>query len=101
MAENLLVYPDALREQVRDKYRAVATDPHRTFHFHTGRALAARLGYERAAVDALPEPAVESFAGVGNPFSLRRLEPGERGVDVGSGAGVDSFVAAHPVTEAG
>ena len=101
MAENLLVDPDALREQVRDKYREVATDPHRTFHFHTGRALAARLGYEQAAVDALPDPAVESFAGVGNRFSLRRLEPGERVVDGGSEAGFDSFIAANHVTDAG
>src|SRR6266545_6470886 len=93
MADDLLVDPDALREQVRDKYREVAADPHRTFHFHTGRRLAALLGYEAAAVDALPDRAVESFAGVGNPFSLRRLEPGQRVVDVGSGAGFDSFIA--------
>jgi SAM-dependent methyltransferase len=97
MTEDLLVDPEALREQVRDKYREVAVDPHRAFHFHTGRPLAARLGYEPAAVDALPDRAVESFAGVGNPFSLRRLQPGERVVDVGSGAGFDSFVAAGQV----
>jgi arsenite methyltransferase len=101
MAEDLLVDPDALREQVRDKYRDVAVDPHRTFHFHTGRSLAARLGYESGAVDALADRAVESFAGVGNPFSLRRLTPGERVVDVGSGAGFDTFIAAGQVGEEG
>ena len=94
MREELLVDADRLREQVREKYREVAVDPHRSFHFHTGRPLAKRLGYEQAAVDALPDRAVEAFAGVGNPFSLRRVQPGERVVDVGSGAGFDSFIAA-------
>ena len=101
MPEDLMVDPETLREQVRDKYREVALDPHRTFHFHTGRPLAARLGYEAAAVDALPDRAVESFAGVGNPFSLRRLELGEQVVDVGSGAGFDSFIAAGQVGTSG
>ena len=101
MTEDLLVDPEALREQVRDKYREVAVDPHRNFHFHTGRPLAARLGYDQAAVGALPDRAVESFAGVGNPFSLRRLQPGERVVDVGSGAGFDTFIAAGQVGDGG
>src|SRR6266581_3723519 len=101
MAEEMLVDPDALREQVRDKYREVAVDPGASFHFHTGRGLASRLGYEAGVVDALPDRAVESFAGVGNPFSLRRLAPGEKVVDIGSGAGFDSFIAAGQVGPGG
>ncbi len=62
----------ALREEVKKKYRDVAIRPHDTYHFHTGRPLASRLGYDGKAVDSLPDEAVESFAGVGNPFSLRR-----------------------------
>lgn len=101
MASELPVDPDALRAQVRGKYREVAIDPGVSFHFHTGRGLASRLGYQAAEVDALPDRAVESFAGVGNPFSLRRLAPGEKVIDVGSGAGFDSFIAAGQVGSAG
>ena len=101
MPDDLLVDPEALRGEVREKYRAVALKPDATYHFHTGRPLADRLGYEPDAVDALPDRAVESFAGVGNPFALRRLEPGERVVDVGSGAGFDSFIAAGQVGPSG
>ena len=101
MPQDLLVDPEALRAEVRDKYREVAVAPASTFHFHTGRPLAARLGYEPDVVDALPDLAVESFAGVGNPFTLRRLRRGEHVVDVGSGAGFDSFVAAGQVGPGG
>ena len=101
MSGNVAVDAEALREEVREKYREVATNPHGTFHFHTGRPLATRLGYDAAVVDALPDAAVESFAGVANPLLLRPLRKGERVVDVGSGAGFDCFVAAHHVGPSG
>ena len=101
MAGDLELDREELREQVRDKYREVALDPNGSFHFHTGRGLASRLGYQADAVDALPDRAVESFAGVGNPFSLRHLMPGDKVVDVGSGAGFDTFIAAGQVGRGG
>jgi arsenite methyltransferase len=94
---DVLVDAGELQGQVREKYRAVATDPAGPFHFHTGRDLARRLGYDADAVAALPDRAVESFAGVANPFQLRGPAPGERIVDIGSGAGFDSFLAAQQV----
>lgn len=97
MSNDLIVDAEVLRAEVRHKYEEVAEQPHTEFHFHTGRPLAARLGYDQTIVDSLPDPAVESFAGVADPFSLRRLALGERVVDIGSGAGFDSFVAARHV----
>ncbi len=98
---DLPVDAEALREEVRKKYREVAVEPGATYHFHTGRPLAARLGYDGAVVDALPDAAVESFAGVANPFSLRSLAAGEKVVDAGSGGGFDSFIAAGQVGPTG
>jgi arsenite methyltransferase len=101
MTDQAMVDRDALRDHVRDKYRKVAVDPGGSYHFHTGRRAAANLGYEASVVDSLPDRAVESFAGVGNPFVLRPLGPGERVVDVGSGGGFDTFIAAEQVGREG
>lgn len=98
---DIAVDVNALREEVKSKYREVAIDPHGKHHFHTGRYLAKHLGYDEDFVASLPDAAVESFAGVANPFSLQPLAKGERVVDVGSGGGFDSFVAAHQVGATG
>jgi arsenite methyltransferase len=95
------VDPAALRADVREKYGKVATDPTETFHFHTGRPLAARLGYADDLVDHLPDDAVASFAGVDNPFAAAPIPAGSKVVDLGSGGGFDCFVAAHLVGPGG
>ena len=97
----VLVDANALREEVKSKYREVAIDPQGKFHFHTGRYLAKHLGYDDLFVGSLPDVAVESFAGVANPLSLQSLSKGERVLDIGSGAGFDSFVAAYEVGPTG
>ena len=86
-----------LRKAIREEYSEVALHPERGFHFHTGRPLARMLGYREAWLEAIPESSIESFAGTGNPFSLGALRPGEYVVDVGSGAGLDSLIAARMV----
>src|SRR5690348_2041460 len=101
MSEGLPVDALALREEVKAKYRAVAVDPHASYHFHTGRPLARRLGYDEAVVARIPENAIEAFAGVCNPFSQGALRPGERVIDLGSGGGFDCFVAAEQVAAEG
>jgi arsenite methyltransferase len=95
------VDPNELRDEVRAKYRDVAAHPDAAHHFHTGRRLSSILGYDDEVVAGMPDRAVESFAGVGNPFSIRPLQAGERVVDVGSGAGFDSFIAAELVGATG
>jgi ubiquinone/menaquinone biosynthesis C-methylase UbiE len=91
----------ALEQKVKAMYRDVALDPHGEFHFEMGRALAERLGYAAADLDAIPSEAIDSFAGVGYYFDLAALRPGETVVDLGSGSGMDSFIAALKVGKSG
>jgi SAM-dependent methyltransferase len=97
MSFEVMVDPETLRGKVKEKYREVAVNPRGSFHFHTGRPAAARLGYDESLTASFPDSAIESFAGVANPFSLRFLSTGERVVDLGSGGGFDSFVASMQV----
>jgi SAM-dependent methyltransferase len=85
---------EVLRCEIRNEYKEVANDPHHGFHFHTGRTLARILEYDEELLEGVPESAIESFAGTGNPFSLGQIEAGARVVDIGSGAGIDSLIAA-------
>ena len=88
---------DTLRQAIQEEYAEVAVNPEQGFHFHTGRPLARILEYADEWLIGIPESSIESFAGTGNPFSLGELRSGERVVDVGCGAGIDSLIAAKKV----
>lgn len=92
---------EVLREVIRTEYAQVASDPGQGFHFHTGRRLTRILGYADTWLDDVPEDTIASFAGTGNPFALGVLRAGERVVDVGCGAGIDSLIAAGMVGPSG
>ncbi|MCL7940300.1 methyltransferase domain-containing protein [Halomonas sp. ATCH28] len=83
-----------LEARVKAMYQEVAETPDADFHFEMGRELAERLGYDPAGLDRIPTAAIDSFAGVGHFLDLASIRPGERVLDLGSGAGMDSFLAA-------
>jgi len=92
---------DKLEREVKSMYRDVAASGDAEFHFETGRDLAVRLGYDPDDLDDVPDPAIDSFAGVGHYFDVAALDPGEEVLDLGSGSGMDAFVAGLQVTETG
>jgi arsenite methyltransferase len=96
MAVDVAIDVEVLKSEIKKTYASVSQEPEKDFIFPTGRAWAEDLGYP-AELAAVPGQAVASFAGVANPFSLGRLEPGERVLDLGCGAGTDSLVAAQMV----
>ncbi len=89
--------PENLRDSVIDRFRKVATAPEQERKFPVGPESAKKLGYEPAEVDALPSAAIESFCGVGNPFSMGDPQPGQTVLDLGCGAGFDTLLAARRV----
>ena len=89
--------PKELESKVKAMYRSVAEDPYGEFHFEMGRAMAERLGYAPADLDRIPAEAIDSFAGVGYYFHLADVKEGETVVDLGSGSGMDTFMAALKV----
>jgi arsenite methyltransferase len=100
MAVEIDIDVATLKSEIRKTYARVSNAPQQDFVFPTGRAWAVDLGYPEELA-GVPELAVESFAGVANPFSLGRLDPGERVLDLGCGAGTDSLVAARMVGREG
>ncbi len=96
MAIDVEIDVDVLKTEIRKTYACVSEEPERDFIFPTGRPWADDLAYPPELAN-VPDAAVESFAGVANPFSLGRLRSGERVLDLGSGAGTDSLVAAQMV----
>jgi arsenite methyltransferase len=101
MAVEVDIDVEVLKCEIKKTYARVSQEPTEDFVFPTGRAWILDLGYPPELVARLPEAAAESFAGVANPFALGRLEPGEVVLDVGSGAGTDSLVAAQMVGSEG
>jgi SAM-dependent methyltransferase len=90
-----------LKDEILRMYQEVADDPAAEFHFYHGREAAELFGYEPEWLDAAPEGAVASFAGVGNPHLRAGLRPGEVVLDLGSGAGLDAVIAAGRVGPTG
>src|SRR5919198_161523 len=100
MAVEAEIDVEVLKSEIKKTYASVSLEPEKDFIFPTGRPWAEDLGYP-AELANVPETAVGSFAGVANPWQLGRLAPGERVLDLGSGAGTDSLVAAQMVGERG
>ena len=90
-----------LESRVKSMYELVALNPDQEFHFETGRDLAEHLGYPAAALDAIPAEAIASFAGVGYFLDFADLRRGQTVLDLGSGSGTDSFLAALAVGAGG
>jgi arsenite methyltransferase len=92
---------DQIKTQIKERFIKVALEPLARQPFPIGATSAKRLGYADAEIGTLPIQLTESFAGVGNPFALGELRAGDIVLDLGSGAGMDSLIAARKVGQTG
>src|SRR5437764_9361866 len=86
---------DVLRDEIQKTYTDVSTQPDQDFIFPTGRGWAEDLGYPQPELSNVPEPTVQSLAGVGNPHLLGRIDDGAPVLDLGCGAGTNLLIAAQ------
>jgi arsenite methyltransferase len=100
MAVEVEIDVELLKSEIKKTYASVSEQPETEFIFPTGRAWAEDLDYPDELAN-VPEAAVESFSGVANPWTMGGLAEGERVLDLGSGAGTDSLIAAQMVGSGG
>jgi len=92
---------DKIEASIREKYFKVSQSPDGLFEYHTGRSALEELNYDRHLIEKLPEAVSSSYCGVGNPFSLGKINEGDQVLDVGCGAGVDTILAGMMVGTTG
>jgi len=90
-----------IRAAVEQHFAQVARSPDQEQKFPVGPASAKKLGYDPPEIDALPPSVAASFCGVGNPRGLGDVGPGQTVLDLGSGPGLDSLLAARRVRPTG
>lgn len=89
----------SIEQAVREKYRAVAASPLSTEHAGV-RSVAEAFGYSAEELSSIPAEANMGLS-CGNPTATADLRPGEVAVDLGSGGGLDVFLAARKVGPTG
>jgi arsenite methyltransferase len=88
-------------EGIQKKYAEASVAPQNLFNYPTGREGLEGLGYDSKIVESIPRPVINSFLGVGNPFSLGPIHEGETVLDIGCGGGFDLIFAAIMVGSKG